>query len=554
MQVIEYNNIFQITIPFNYQKDRKMEDVKNLPSRKWNYIKKVWEVPTSYRSEVENLINKWKAEYISIGNVTPEQIGTIAPLPDLEYDLPINAELRHYQKQGIARGIELRRLLNGDEPGLGKTIQSIATIVGIEQVHGNAFPVLCVVPASLKMNWQREWEKFSDKKVMILDDKVKNTWHRYYEMGMADVFIVNYESLKKFFVKHYPAKSKLKTAADIIMDPRIDFFKSVIVDESHKCKSTQTQQSKLTLRVAHGKENVILLSGTPVVNKPIDLFPQLAIMGRMKEFGGKKGFLNRYCEGGRGAANLKELNFLLNKHCYFRREKKDVLEDLPEKERQTILCDITTKELYDKAKNDFVKFLQDKGCDDAEIRKKLRGEIMVKMGELKRISARGKLNEVFDFVDEIVDAGEKIILFCNLHEIVDALQNRYPKAVSVTGRCTMEEKQRAVDSFQTNPNTQIFIGNIKAAGVGLTLTASSRVAFIEYPWTYADCVQCEDRAHRFGQKNNVMCTYFLGQNTIDEDLYKMIQEKRNVANTISGATDQMEMSFVDNVITLFNKK
>ena len=169
------------------------------------------------------------------------------------------------------------------------------------------------------------------------------------------------------------------------------------------------QQSKLTLRVAHGKENVILLSGTPVVNKPIDLFPQLAIMGRMKEFGGKKGFLNRYCEGGRGAANLKELNFLLNKHCYFRREKKDVLEDLPEKERQTILCDITTKELYDKAKNDFVKFLQDKGCDDAEIRKKLRGEIMVKMGELKRISARGKLNEVFDFVDEIVDAGEKII-------------------------------------------------------------------------------------------------------------------------------------------------
>ena len=126
MQVIEYNNIFQIAIPFNYQKDRKMEDVKNLPSRKWNYIKKVWEVPTSYRSEVENLINKWKAEYISIGNVTPEQIGTIAPLPDLEYDLPINAELRHYQKQGIARGIELRRVLNGDEPGLGKTIQSIA--------------------------------------------------------------------------------------------------------------------------------------------------------------------------------------------------------------------------------------------------------------------------------------------------------------------------------------------------------------------------------------------------------------------------------------------
>lgn len=550
MQIVEFKDSFHISIPFNYQKDRKLEDVKKLPTRQWNFKKKVWEVPLIYRADIERIAKKYRAEYIIVGNVEPEQIGNIEPMPELEIELPIKAELRHYQKQGIAKGIQLRRLLNGDEPGLGKTIQSIGTIIGIDKVHGGAFPCLCIVPASLKMNWEREWKKFSDKKVMILNDKVKDNWQNYWQLGLADVFIVNYESLKKFFVKNYP--KRMKNAGDIEMDSRIELFKSVIVDESHKCKSTATQQSKLTLRMAHGKENVILLSGTPVVNKPADLFPQIAIMNRLEDFGGRRGFLNRYCEGGKGASNLKELNYLLNKHCYFRREKKDVLDDLPEKERQTIICEISTRETYEKAKNDFVRFLRDNGCNSEEIRRKLRGEIMVKMGELKRISARGKLDAVFDFVDEITEAGEKIILFCNLHEIVDALKERYPKAVSVTGLSSMDEKQAAVDKFQADPNTKILIGNIKAAGVGLTLTASSRVAFIEFPWTYADCVQCEDRAHRFGQKNNVMCTYFLGKDTIDEQLYQMIQSKRHIANTISGATDKMEMSIVDNVMSLFN--
>lgn len=551
MEIIEYYNSFHISIPYDFRRKWKLEDVKKLPERKWNNDKKVWEVPIKYRSGVLALGNKYKAQFIQISNLKPQEAGNIELFPNLDIQLPINADLRNYQKQGIARGIQLKRFLNGDEPGLGKTIQSISTIVGIDETEGNAFPCLCIVPASLKMNWQREWEKFTNKNVIILNDKVKDTWQRFYEMGMADVFIVNYESLKKYFVKSMP--KRMRNAGDIEMDSRIEIFKSIIVDESHKCKSTHTNQSKFTLRMCMGKENVILLSGTPVVNKPIDLFPQLAIMGRLQEFGGKKGFINKYCEGGRGASNLKELNYLLNKHCYFRREKKDVLDDLPEKERQTILCDITTRKEYETAKNDFVKYLKEKGCNDVEIRRKLRGEIMVKMGELKRISARGKLQEVFEFVDEIIEAGEKIILFCNLHEIVDVLLEKYPKAVSVTGRSSMEEKQNAVDRFQSDRDTQVFVGNIKAAGVGLTLTASSRVAFIEYPWTYADCVQCEDRAHRFGQKNNVMCSYFLGQNTIDEDLYKLIQEKRNIANTISGATDQMEMSFVDNIINIFEK-
>lgn len=337
------------------------------------------------------------------------------------------------------------------------------------------------------------------------------------------------------------------------MDERVDLFKSVIVDESHRCKDTKTQQAKFTLNICKDKERVILLTGTPVVNKPIDLFPQLAIMGRLNHFGGKKGYLQRYCEGGRGATNLKELNYLLNKHCFFRREKREVAKDLPEKQRQTILCDITTREQYNKARDKFVEYLREKGCEDAEIAKKLRGEIMVKMAELKKISAYGKLNEAKEFIHQVIDSGEKLIVFVIHHVIVDELLKEFPGAVTITGRDNTEQKQASIDAFQKKENVKLVICNIKAAGVGLTLTASSRVAFIEYPWTYADCVQCEDRAHRIGQTNNVMCTYFLGQNTIDQYLYEMIQKKRHVGNTITGASDEMKMEMVSGLIDLFKK-
>lgn len=194
---------------------------------------------------------------------------------------------------------------------------------------------------------------------------------------------------------------------------------------------------------------------------------------------------------------------------------------------------------------------QEKGASDSEIAKKMRGEIIVKMAELKKISAYGKLNEAKEFIKEVTDSGEKLIVFVVHHVIVDELLKEFPNAVTVTGRDKDFEKQRSIDAFQNDPGTKLIICNIKAAGVGITLTASSRVAFIEYPWTYADCVQCEDRAHRIGQTNNVMCTYFLGQNTIDERMYELILEKRHVANTITGATDSIKMDMVSGIMELF---
>lgn len=558
MQIVEYPSEFNIKVPFDYFTKRNLAMVKALPERRWDPTKKNWKVPLQYRDLVIEIAVKCKAEIIKVDTAKRVEIVELPPLPELGMELPLTHpqgfKLREYQGKGVARGMELKRFINGDEQGLGKTIQSISTLLALSQLGNDVFPALVICPSAMKPTWQREFEEWTDLRAMILDDSNKTTWPNYFHMGIADAFITNFESLKKFFVEQMPPKGKLRRSDQIVMNPNIGLFKSVIVDESHRCKDIKTQQAKLVLRIAHGKEYVILLTGTSVVNKPIDLFPQLAILGRHNEFGGRKGFLSRYCEGGAGAANLKELNFLLNKTCFFRREKKDVAKDLPEKQRQTILCNISTRKEYNKAFHEFEQYLKDNGCTDKEIAKKMRGEIMVKMAELKRISAMGKLNEVKEFIREVTESGEKLIVFCVLHSIVDELLQEFPNAVTVTGRDNTTKKQEAIDSFQNDESTNLIICNIKAAGVGITLTASSRVAFVEYPWTYADCVQCEDRAHRIGQKNNVMCTYFLGKDTVDEDLYRMIQEKRHVANTITGATDTMEMSFVDSMMGLFNIK
>jgi len=557
MQILEYGTEFRIHIDYNHFRKRNLSAVKKINGANFDYKDKTWKIPLSERKTMIAL-QKWaNAKYFKIDTQTPKQLGEIPPMPELETDVPLSHPegfgFRPYQEKGVAKGLQLKRFINGDEQGLGKTLQSLATIHAAALRGEDVFPCLVICPSSTKINWKREWEMWTDRKAMVLESKIKDSWHRYHDIGMADVFITNYESLKKYFVQSIPKKGTRRRSSDIVMDERINLLKSVIIDESHRCKNPSTLNAQLSLQITREKKWVILLTGTPVVNKPVDLFPQLAIIGRLGDFGGKNRFFSRYCEGGRGSANLKELNYFLNKHCFFRREKTEVAKDLPEKQRQTILCDITTRAEYNKARDEFVKYLEESGADDAEIAKKMRGEIIVKMQALKKISAYGKLNEAREFIKEVNDSGEKLIVFVIHHAIVDELKKEFPKAVTVTGRDKDFEKQRSIDAFQNDPDTKLIICNIKAAGVGITLTASSRVAFIEYPWTYADCVQCEDRAHRIGQKNNVMCTYFLGQNTIDEDMYELILQKRHVANTITGANDSIQMDMVDGLIGMFKK-
>ena len=529
-----------------------VDRVRQIPGRRFDSAKKVWIVPTRSRVDLERMIYQIRQfENINWINGTEKKEEDIAyeipELPDLTVPHNLKIQPYPYQLKGIARGLELKRFMNCDEPGLGKTLQSIATIN-----LADAFPCLVVCPSSLKINWQREWEKFTDKKAMILTDKVRDTWTFFFQTGMHQVFIVNYESLKKYFVQRIK-KAEGWTLRDVEFRNSINLFKSVIIDESHRCKSASTQQAKFCKGICTGKEWVIELTGTPVVNRPKDLIPQLAILDRMNDFGGYKPFVDRYCSGQREASNLRELNFNLWKYCMFRREKSLVLTDLPDKIRQVNTCEITNRKEYMDAERDLIMYLQKyKDADDDKIAKAMRGEVMVRINILRQISARGKVRDVIEFVKDFRENGKKIILFCSLHEVVDQLKHYFPTAVSVTGRDSQDEKQRAVDAFQNNPKADIIICSIKAAGVGLTLTASSNVAFVEFPWTYADCCQCEDRAHRIGQKDSVTCYYFLGRRTIDEKVYRIIQEKKNIANAVTGSTEDIEENIVDMVARIFD--
>ena len=538
-------------LSFNY-KISIIERVRQIPGRRFDGARKVWIVPTRSRVDLERMLYQIQQfeniNWVSGTTKKEEDIAYDVPeLPDLTIPHSLKIQPYPYQLKGIARGLELKRFMNCDEPGLGKTLQSIATIN-----LANAFPCLVICPSSLKINWQREWEKFTDKKAMVLTDKVRDTWTFFYQTGMHQVFIVNYESLKKYFVQRIK-KAEGWTLRDVEFRNSINLFKSVIIDESHRCKSASTQQAKFCKGICTGKEWVIELTGTPVVNRPKDLIPQLAILNRMDDFGGYKPFVNRYCSGQREASNLKELNFNLWKYCMFRREKSLVLTDLPDKIRQVNTCEITNRKEYMDAERDLIMYLQKyKDADDEKIEKALRGEVMVRINILRQISARGKVRDVIEFVKDFRENGKKIILFCSLHEVVDQLKRYFPTAVSVTGRDSQDEKQRAVDAFQNNPKADIIICSIKAAGVGLTLTASSNVAFVEFPWTYADCCQCEDRAHRIGQKDSVTCYYFLGRRTIDEKVYRIIQEKKNIANAVTGSTEDIEENIVDMVARIFD--
>lgn len=541
-----HKNVF--VIRFQYMPSL-VERVKDLPDRRWNPEMKAWTVPSEHREAVEKFAKSYRftmsepvAEVIQQPREYPEVV-----LPDLNVEIALKGQLFDFQTKGVAYILQKKRLIVGDQMGLGKTIQAIAAITAAD-----AFPCLVICPASLKLNWQREWATWTTKnKALILSDNVKRTFKYFYDSGLAKVFVVNYESLKKYFVAQMPTDKKRLTLRDITFNDNKDFFKSVIIDESHRVKDPKAQQSKFTRGICDGKEWILALTGTPVVNKPKDLASQLAIIDRLNDFGGWKRFVDKYEEP--DEFKLRELNYKLKSTCFYRRDKSEAT-DLPAKTRQVVICDITTRKEYNEALKDLADYLKKyRQATDDQVARSMRGEVMVRIGILKNISARGKLEACYDFIRDTLDNGEKLIVFGHLREVLGSIKSRFP-SVSITGEDAMANRQQSIDRFQNDPGVNLIVCSIAAAGVGITLTASSTVAFIEMGWHPAIMEQAEDRAHRIGQKDHVNCIYFIGRDTIDEWVYKLIDEKRSMSNTITGAKDDVEESVMDGLIDLFNQK
>lgn len=549
--------------------------VRRIPTRTWDNSERVWIVSKEglyppgcdARWYVEAFaqwaVRKGFCSHIVRRSETSDVIYEVPPMKEFVGNHYMLLNPYGYQLEGVRYALDNKRCIFGDQPGLGKTLQAICAVVKAHKeamTYGETFPVLVICPAALKVNWKREFKKFAGIEAVILDDSNRASWEKFWNLKRPDgeaicpVFITNYESLKKFFVRRVKNSSRF-TLSSIEFDERIRIFRSVIIDESHKCKSGKTQQSKFVEGICKGKKWIFALTGTPVVNNNTDLIQQLRILGRLDDFGGYKQFVGRFCDGPKQSSNMKELNYRLWCCCFFRREKAKVLTQLPDKMRQYITCEITNRKEYKDAEDNFLKYLrQYKNADDDKIARAVRGEVMVRMGLLKEIAARGKVKAVADFIHDVIDGGEKLIMFAYLKEVVQALKDEFPDAVTVTGSDNITQKQNAVDRFQNDPDCKLIILNYKSGGTGLTLTASSRVGFIEFPWTYSDCEQAEDRAHRNGQKNAVNCYYFLGDKTIDEYMYKVIQTKKDIANEVTGTTTQIDEDIVNNVMNLFGHR
>lgn len=431
-----------------------------------------------------------------------------------------------YQEWGIEQELKMKRCINGDDMGLGKSLEAI---VAIERAK--ATPCLVICPSALKFNWAREICKFTSLRPLILSDANREAYPYYIgSLNLYDVLICNYESLAKFFVISLGEKPlKLK---NFVFQKTVPMLRSIIIDESARVKDPSTRQAKIVMGLCQGKEYILELTGTPIVNDPKDLATQIAILGRIKEFGGYSAFLDRYSNG-----NYSELRERIKDSLYFRREKEEVLKELPELTRSFVPVELPRdiREEYDTCLNDLLSFLIEyKMLDDVQARRKMRMKALIRFMNLRAISGRGKAEAVIEFLGS---TAAPVVVFAEHKDIVSAIKQAFPNdTVTVTGADNAIQKQYSIDSFQRGEK-RFIICSIRAAGVGITLTAASNVLFVEIPWTYSDLAQCEARCHRNGQKNAVTSWIMIGQDSIDDKLYNKIVDKKSLLSRITGATD-----------------
>lgn len=461
---------------------------------------------------------------------------------DFQVPMPLGTTLLPYQVAGVKYASQRTRCLIADQMGLGKTVQAIGLLNLINQPRR----ILVVCPASLKLNWERELRRFSvhDLEVVIcsgrkpsdkVDQQIANS-------SKCVVIIINYDVL--------PGWRPYLDTMDLDL---------VVCDEAHYAKNEKAARTKATLGLRGNK--IVWLTGTPAENRPVELWTACKTMD--PDGLGKKylGFVYRFCDAHNdgygldvsGHSNSEELARRLRTKFMVRRLKADVLTELPAKRHQIVPLDLngTAKEFAQAQDWSKIEELRVKAElaladeDDAAYLaavEELNSSIRFAFEDAAKVRsqlAEKKLPKVIEHLEMLLENGEPIVVFAHHRSMVDGIADHFgDRAVRVHGDVSMTARQEAVDKFQSG-KADIFVGNFRAAGVGITLTRSSLVVLAELDYVPGVVEQAIDRCHRIGQTDSVLAQYLVVDNSMDSYMAQMLIDKQEVlSTTLDGQREQ----------------
>jgi SWI/SNF-related matrix-associated actin-dependent regulator of chromatin subfamily A-like protein 1 len=415
--------------------------------------------------------------------------------------------LLKFQREAVCYGIARNgRFLLADDMGLGKTRQALA----IADFYREDWPLLIITTASTRSWWQKQILELLPNVNVLAVHVMESSKDSI--MG-AKVLICSYSSLENNLTRLS------------LMD-----FGMIILDESHNIKNPKSKQTINATKLCKTAKHVVMISGTPALSRPVELFQQLEIIN--PKFATYFTFTQRYCQGHQaqfgwiadGSSNLDELNLLLRKTFMIRRTKEEVYAELGGKNRQMVeLKDMQLKKSEVEGMQEFSE-----GYQKAEGKKQQQNEILLQWySETAKLKADAVSHYVQDFLKT---SDEKCLIFayhhCMMDAITECLQKNKIRNVRIDGSSKAENRTYCVENFQNDPLIRCAVLSIKACSAGITLTAASTVIFAELDWTPSNMIQAEARAHRIGQERQVTCIYLIAPGTADDLMWKMLQEKQ----------------------------
>jgi SWI/SNF-related matrix-associated actin-dependent regulator 1 of chromatin subfamily A len=451
---------------------------------------------------------------------------------EVNYDPYSKRPPLEHQKVAIEKLLANDKFILADDMGLGKTTSAI-----IASLESGAKKILIICPATLKINWQREIENYSDRKTLIVEGR---KWGSTF-----DFYIINYDIIKNYHTIDEPEIGEERN--NQILNEKFDL---AIVDEAHYISNTTAQRTRLINDILKNIPKVWLLTGTPMTSRPINFYNLLKIVNSNVSLNWQS-YVKRYCGGYQftvkkkkiwntsGATNLDELR-TRTKNIVLRRMKTDIL-DLPDKIITPIFLDLRST-FYDEELEEFIRITsENKNKESLSV-------TINRLMKVRQIIAQEKVEHTCEIIDRCLEQDKKIIVFTNFTSTLDMLHEKYKKnSVVLDGRMSKEKRQQSVDKFQNENKVKIFISNIVAGGVGITLTEAEVVIMNDLSFVPAHHSQAEDRAFRYGQKKNVLVYYPIFENTIEKIVYNMLQKKKNIIDQVMGDGEFSE-SFAESIL------